>query len=193
MKFLSIDPSVNNTGWATFDTTPLEVPGIERSLGETHSRNKVIAKCWRWGTWYPDGGSLEMRILDLCSCINEDIGEFDHLIIEKPAFFSSEKGMIAARQNYTIDLAAITYYIGGWFRLMHRQFHPVTAIQWKGNVSKDITKRKFFRKFSNVNTKTTTEHSIDATMLLHWWLESYAMVSPLITRSIGPELLAKML
>lgn len=155
MKILSIDPSVNNVGWATFDTS---IRGVREQ--------------WKWGKWELEGSNRTMRLVDLVQRISEDIGPVDQIVTEYPTFFSSEKGQMAARQNYTIDLAAICGYIAGRLCMDHHTWHCLTATQWKGTVKKEITARKFFRFFSMQDTGNISEHSIDAIMMLHYWIKS---------------------
>lgn len=194
MRVISIDPSVNNVGYCIFE------PHL---TGPKANRKK---KSWRWGTIKPEGFSLEQKALDICQIIQSElfpwddkydgVGEFDFLVTEKPAFYSSEKGQIAAHQNYTIDLAAINYFVAGYFRKDHRTHYSITATAWKGSVPKIITMKKFYRTFGidpNVPNKKLTDHAIDATMLLHFWLTTYAMVSPLVAPHISPAQLQELL
>jgi len=161
MKVLSLDPSKNNVGWATFDGT-----------------RKVKPRAWKWGTFQLEGMNLEMRMYDLVQKIGEEIGEFDFLVTERPAFFSCERGEIAAHQNYTIDLAAIAYYVAGWYHMDHRHHFAITANQWKGTVSKAVTARRFFRSFPYVDPQTLSEHAIDAVMLARFTLHDYICNMP---------------
>ena len=162
MRSLAIDPSINNVGWSLFDS-------------------KAPSKCeaWRWGTIHPTGVNLEMRITDTIQQLSDTFAwdVLDFLITERPAFFSSERGQIAAHMNYTIDLAAVSYYIAGWFHMDHRKHFAITANQWKGSVPKAITARRFFAAFPKVDTRTLDEHAIDAMMLHKWWLENVAVVT----------------
>lgn len=152
MRFLALDPSVNNVGWTLFDS------------------KKPAMKMWRWGTFNLEGFNRTQRICDLRGMIDLTIkGGFDHLVGEYPTFFSSEKGQIAAHKSYTIDLAYVLGYIAGWYQKDHRTFHPITAIEWKGAVKKEVTARKFFRIFK-VPLYTLSEHAIDSTMMLRHFL-----------------------
>lgn len=185
MKVLSIDSSINNVGWTLFKTHNGMNP------------IKEIQRAWKWGTWYPTGGSLEARILDICQKIIVEINGFDILVTEKPAFYSSEKGQIAARQNYTIDLAAINYFIAGFFHKDHRTHYAITAMSWKGSVAKEITQKLFFKRFRGRMTEkqmgSVSEHSVDSTMMLRYWLETIGMHEPRFARKASPELLQRLL
>lgn len=192
MRLLALDPSVNDVGWATFDTSEIKV-GHQYLLKNIDRLRKIaIRQVWKWGTWHLEGTSLEMRQLDLVQTIIANIGPFDILIGEKPSFFDNARGHIASRQNYTIDLAAVLNYVAGWFHKDHRNYFPINVMAWKGNVPKMVTARQFFRIFGykeRIPPAGLTDHAIDATMLLHYWLKTYGLHSRLIAQDIGPELL----
>lgn len=140
-----------------------------------------------------------MKITDLIQTIEEEIGEFHFLCTERPAFFSSERGQIAAHMNYTIDLAAINYGVAGWFHMDHRHHFAITATQWKGQVSKEITARRFFKRFKWVKKGKVgadsgiSEHSIDATMLARFCIEEYLVRVPRSLLDSPPESLLRLL
>lgn len=157
MRSLSLDPSINHVGWALLD-----------------HQEKTKQAAWEWGTFELEGANLQMRFMHLVECIQQSIGHFDFLITEKPTFFTSEKGQVAARQNYTIDLAACAFFVAGWFEMDHRHHFPITATQWKGSVSKLITARQFFKLWPLVETNAISEHAIDAVMLHRYWVQYYA-------------------
>lgn len=176
MRILMIDPSKNNVGWATLNT------GCKKR-----------ERAWKWGTWHPQGHNLQMRMVDLAQTIEAEIPEFDFLITEKPMFFSSERGQVAAHQNYTIDLAAISYFIAGWFKMDHRRHFPITANQWKGQVTKEITARRFFAAFPKIEKGSLSEHAIDAVMLGRWTIENYFFDLPPALLGSSPESLRSLL
>lgn len=163
MTLLSIDPSVHNVGWALFNT-----------------KAKNQATAWQFGTWHPTGFNLEMKITDVIQTIDSQIGEFDFLCTERPAFFSSERGQIAAHMNYTIDLAYINGYLAGWFRKDHRRHFGITANQWKGTINKTITGRRFFRSFPHVKPSSLDEHAIDAIMLARFCVDQFLCTTPAV-------------
>lgn len=193
MKILSIDPSTTSgyVGWATFD---LDALTVKKLTPKNAMRWKK--QVWKWGEWKLEGGSMEMRLFDLIQTIGLEIGEFQFLVGEKPAFYNNERGHIAAHQNYTIDIAAMLYWIAGWFHMDHRHFHPVTAMIWKGSVPKLITERQFFRVFGlrgELMPTKLTDHACDATMLLHWWLKTYGFNSRLVSQCIDAATLRLLL
>lgn len=130
---------------------------------------------------------LVERIGDLL--LSEGVEKLDFMITERPAFFSSERGQVAAHQNYTIDLAAIAFYVAGWYHMDHRRHFAITANQWKGSVPKEVTARRFFRDFPHAKAGELSEHAIDAMMLHRFWLTEYAVHSRLAVRGSSPEAL----
>lgn len=194
MKVLCLDSSVNNVGWCVFDGTELKRHALKGGVINKAFALNAKMKAWTWGTFMLEGSSKSMRFLDLVQQIIAVIGnDFDYLITEQPAFYSSEKGQVAARMNYTIDLASCNYFVAGWFHMTHREHFPITAITWKGSVSKAVTTKKFLRTFPKIRLNKITEHAIDATMLLHYWLSTFAVNSPLVERRISPELIRVLL
>lgn len=155
MRVLAIDPSIHNVGFATWNSCKPD-----------------RFSAWKWGCWNLEGYNYQMRLMDLLNHIDDTVGPFDILVSEWPAFYSSDKGKIAAHMNYTIDLAGICYFIAGWYRLDHRHHFPLTASMWKGSVPKLVTQRKFIRTF-NKFAHHINEHAVDATMMLHYWLTTY--------------------
>lgn len=147
MIVLSLDPSVNNVGWAVYDT---------------------IQRKWWWGQWKLEANNFQAKCRELALHIELEIGEYDHLVIEWPTFYNSAKGHVAAKMGYTIDLAAIAMYVAGYRKLGPDQLDLVTALEWKGTVTKVVTMKKFMRIFG-IKDHQLSDHVIDAIMLLHFW------------------------
>lgn len=147
-RILAIDPSVNSLGWALLDV----VPGRQRT--------------WKWGLIKPEGHNFVQKLNDICGMISLECGHFDELVVEWPTFFNNARGHTAAVQGYTINLAAICAYIGGYFHIEPNRFFLLTATEWKGSVSKQVTMRRFLKRFG---TKWfSLDHNVvDAIMLLH--------------------------
>lgn len=155
MKIVALDPSVHNVGWCLIRPFAAKIQNV-----------------WKWGTFHLEGRSLEMKLLDLVQKIDNEIGEFTILLTERPMFFSSERGQIAAHRNFTIDLAAVNYFVAGWYKKDHRNHFAMTANLWKGSVPKDVTARRFFRDFPNIRAARVSEHAIDAMMMSCYWIEA---------------------
>lgn len=157
MKVLAIDPSVNFVGWTLFDSKKKGKP----------------TRQWKWGTIRVEGHNYQMKLVMLLQTLGElGLLDVDHLVTEWPTFFSSEKGQMAAHQNYTIDLGGVCAFLAGSMGLDHRRWHLLTATAWKGSVSKYVTGRKFFRVF-RIDPNHLSEHEIDSTMMLRYWLIEY--------------------
>lgn len=148
MKILAIDPSVNQCGWATVEIT------------ETSAE-------FKWGMWEISGINFQMRCADIRDYIISDVGEFDEFVGEWPMYYDSEKGRVAAKQGFTINLAGIVMFIAGWFQIIHQRLHLYTAPEWKGTVPKAVTARRFFKVFG-VDSATVDHNAVDATMMLHF-------------------------
>lgn len=153
MRILVIDPSVNFCGWALLDT-----------------EGKSIKSRWSMGLIRPEGKNYAMRCVEILQQLQEVAPDIDHLVTEWPTFFDSARGHMAARQNYTVNLAGICGYIAGRYGFDHRKWSLITAITWKGSVSKDVTARKFYRHFGRKWQDKISEHEIDAVMLLHYFM-----------------------
>lgn len=157
MRVLAIDPSVNNVGWCLFN-----------------SRIRKYKKQWKWGTLKLEGHNYQMKLVDLVQLLDQlvDLSRIDILVTEWPTYFDCERGDIAAHSNFTINLAGVCAYLAGTMGLDHRRWHNATATTWKGSVNKYITGNRFFRVFGK-HQRDISEHSIDATMMLRWWLITY--------------------
>lgn len=173
MKILILDPSINDVGWAVWN-----------------SKAKNRLKAWKWGTIKLSGINYAERLMDLIDQLDTLLPNgFDILVTEWPAFYSSQKGHIAAHQNYTIDLAGICFWVAGWYRMDHRHHFPMTAKMWKGSVPKLVTQRKFLRTFGK-QARSMSEHAIDATMMGHYWLTTYGEKAFKVLREeFKPELI----
>ncbi len=157
-KILSLDPSINHVGFATLQI-------YDDGTAE-----------WKWGVWHLEGTHIVDRWHDLRAYIQMHIGtDFDTLVIEWPQFYNSTKGSVAAKQGYTINLAAIGAFVAGWFGLPPDRIHLITAPQWKGTQTKQITAKRFFRAF-DLETAQVDNNAIDAAMLLLAWARGELLV-----------------
>jgi hypothetical protein len=121
---------------------------------------------WAWGMFALEGYNLLQRCADLRAYIQQSGNDdFTDLICEWPTFYDSEEGNVAAKQNFTINLAAVASYIAGFFRLDTNRINLVTAPQWKGQAKKRMTARRFFNHFG-IDAFKLDHNAVDATMLL---------------------------
>jgi hypothetical protein len=151
MRFLSIDPSTTRIGWAMHDT----LAGDFNNFGS-----------WSHG-WYcpPEQGSLTKKLWGIKNYFFQ--AKADHLICERPMFFNSEKGRIAAKEGYTNNLAMVIGTIYGC--LPSIQLFLYTPQQWKGSVPKEITAVRFKKIFKYAG-EMPVHDVIDAIMLLRYHL-----------------------
>lgn len=165
-KALSLDCSVNNVGFAT----------LQISYDEEQQQK---AFDWEFGVWNLEGEGLLDRCLDLCHYIQQtNNADFTDLLIEWPMFYESTKGQIAAQQSYTINLAAVGAFVIGFFHAPLDRVRLITAPQWKGNASKAVTARRFFRRF-NINSLHVDHNAVDACMMLLAEAEKKGWLMPL--------------
>jgi hypothetical protein len=175
---LSIDPSVRNLGWCCVNMNRLwdedDWYDLEDGRGWTYGLVQMestkgvrpdILK-YRWMEAY----------LDLKTNLDIDDNEPTHFASEWPAFYNSEKGRIAASNNYTVGLASISSYIAGQFNFVPQNIALWTPMQWKFNAPKDVTKNRFVQRFGERGEKLARQVSddvIDAIMIAVYWLSIY--------------------
>jgi hypothetical protein len=169
---LSIDPSTKRIGWAM-----LAYPLSPACLCELDAG-------WTYGSWPVEGVTLQQKMRSagrLIKTLPVGDGQCVQLVAELPTFFSSEKGRIAAKEGYTINLAMILGYIMGKLEGGGVPTMFYTPGMWKGTVSKEITRKKFFRTFKDANAnanagwkggveRTYDHDTVDAIMILRYWL-----------------------
>lgn len=176
MNLISIDPSINNVGWAV-------VAGLERDA-ETGVWDDSKA-LWRYGNWIVSAHSLQAKWVEIVEymIMEFDVNpECDEIVLEWPMYFGTEKGQVAAQQGHTLNLAGIDGYIAGYFRLPWRQIHLITAPQWKGSVSKEITKMRFFRAMGVKHIFKVDHNAVDAVMMLFEYCKRKKITFKLVTQ-----------
>ncbi len=154
MNFLSIDPSVNNIGFAI--------------LQIKNGKPSVLKD----GTLYPDKElSIQQKAEWVFASLQKIDAQFDESIIqcvfEYPTFMGGIKGLIASQKGYTIDLGVMVGYLSGLLLggFPNDVFY-YTPMQWKGTRPKTATQAEIKRKFPSF--RPHSEHSIDAIgMALH--------------------------
>ena len=157
MKYLSIDPSVNNIGWATYES-PLSEP------------YNPVDGLWAWGEWNPpEGATLQERCAYICN--KAKAKDPTHLVVEYPTFMVSLKGQIAAQKGYTIDLATVVGFVAGSLQLSPHAIFFYTPMQWKGQKKKHMIEVRFLSVFGREH-KGTSDHAYEATMMLYKHLKN---------------------
>jgi hypothetical protein len=178
MKIVSIDPSINDVGWCVVD-------GLQRDEDGVWDNSKVD---WQWGHWKIRGNSLTYKLREIVEWMilsfdGLDADE-DWLVLEWPAFFGSARGQVAAQQGHTINLAGVDGYIAGFFRLPPQNIHLVTANQWKGNLPKEITRKRFFHALGQKEIFKINHNTVDAVMLLHEFCKRRQIVWKITTTKV---------
>jgi hypothetical protein len=164
---LSIDPSVNNLGYALYN------------MGVGEEMYNLNSDAWLYGTVYPHGKYMQHKWRDAYRQLGVRLDGLvpTHFASEWPCFFSGEKGRIAAQLGYTIDLAGIVGYLAGRFGVNADWISLWKPQQWKGSVPKYVTERKFVRLFGlgakKAISRGISNDAIDAIMIAEYWLSLY--------------------
>lgn len=145
MKFLAVDPSINNVGLAYYNS---DTQVVRTRI--FHPPKLDLA---------PMGASI-LRFIFISFLQGEKV---DKLIVEYPNFQGSTKGLIAMQQGYTLDLAYICGVLAGGMQLASADVMLPTPLEWKGNQPKAATELRVQRWFG---TLQISEHEYDALGLL---------------------------
>lgn len=185
IRVLALDPSVNRCGYASALFTPVggfRLPQMN-AKGDCTEGVEPMTWCersskWSWG--YFDMGALGLiaRLREIVQFIGMIYPDgHDIFIGEYPTFYNVERGHIAAIRGDTTNLAAINGYVAGHFRLPPNQIHFITATKWKGSVSKEITRQRFFKSFGIAKHYKIDHNAVDAAMMLLTWCQRTGLVS----------------
>lgn len=128
-KWVAIDPGLGGTGWARFDGIHLKDWGIIR-LRENIFENKAL--------------DISNRLKDICRSSGR-------VFIEWPSF----QNLIAQNTGSIIKLA---FLIGVIYREIDYPY-LIPVIRWKGNLPKEITKKRAEKYFGITGFKS---HAADA-------------------------------
>jgi hypothetical protein len=181
VKIVSIDPSINDVGWAVCS-------GLERDSDGVWDDSKAD---WRWGCWKIRSNSLSFKLREIVEWMIVEFDgldpDVDILILEWPQFFDAERGHIAAQQGHTINLAAVDAYIAGFFRMRPENYHLIRPSEWKGNLSKEITRKRFFRNLGIKQIYTVDHNAVDAVMLLLRWCKDHHVTLKIVSATMLRE------
>jgi hypothetical protein len=165
---LAIDPSINNLGFAIYD------------MGKGKDQYNLDSGAWTYGLINPKGKYLQHRWRDAYRQLVDHWLEgrmITHLVSEWPTFFKSEKGLIAAQEGYTIEIASIVAYLAGRLNVKADYISMFTPQRWKGSVPKHVTEGKFKRLFGEGASKALrrgiSNDVVDAIMIGEYWLSLY--------------------
>lgn len=155
MIILGLDPSVNNVGLALL--------------------NSDTGDCQTW-TFHPKRtketpmtqvGAQLARFIFL-SVLQGKIRP-DLVVAEYPQWEGSERGLIAAQQGYTLDLAFIVGYAVATLGLVPTKIMTPTPMEWKGNMPKTAVKARF-EKYFEISADGISDHEYEAAMMAVWGL-----------------------
>lgn len=148
-----------NLGWACYSFDRGEIYNLEN---------------WHYGVIHPQGKHLQHRWKDAYEKLRARLDPMPtHFAAEWPTFYNSQKGKIAAQENYTVNLAGIAAYLAGRLEVRPEYISLWTAGQWKGQVPKEITARKFHRLFGERTFRVSSSDVIDAIMIAQYWIDLY--------------------
>lgn len=150
MNILAIDPSVNNVGIAWYST---EEKKLSTKLFHPPKDWKMV--------------SIAIQIIKSIQTMKE----FDVIIMEYPQYEGSARGDIASKKGYTLDLAFLCGFIGGFFDLGSAKTLTPTPREWKGNRPKTATAFDVYKEFPSL-ILNMSEHEIDAVGMILWYLKT---------------------
>ena len=130
---LSIDPGMNRLGWALWSPK-----GKLRDYGLVSGRD-LGATSW-------EGTTLKVvgRVARLISSRGVST-----IVCEMPEEFGSRKGKAALASGSVRKLAYLVGAIGGRAQGFGVEFFPVEVMIWKGNVPKEITRKRVLRDWGD--------------------------------------------
>jgi len=169
---LAIDPSINNLGWAVYHSggTPNDLHGTYYD-----DYRQVYRNSWNYGLFNPDNSRLPTSLCRyFLDAISANSYRITKAVVEMPTFFNSQVGRIAAKQGHTSRLAWIDGYVAGYFHLEDGSYTEYTPTEWKGTMTKAMTRAKMIRDFNLSQTDRALnlkDDTIDAIMLLKYYLE----------------------
>ncbi len=153
---MSIDPGLGGTGyavWSRATASKLELPLESGSIPSAE-------------------GTLQVRMAWICACIRHTsyLRGVCEIVIEKPAFMEGGKGIVAARDG---DLVTLSILVGALIGHMWRTengrevaatygTHLVDVVDWKGNMSKEMTEVRVKQKLPKWRSQSNTTHEADA-------------------------------
>jgi Holliday junction resolvasome RuvABC endonuclease subunit len=147
MILISVDPGLNGTGWAIFNSgkkgiSLLDVGVItDRKSDSFQKRGENILK------------DLEVIM---------DGREMFELAVEFPSFFQSSHGEMVARRGDLVKLAWFVGVISGAVIARDMPLRIVEVNEWKGQLKKDVVIRRIERKFPEVSEHKIKTHAWDA-------------------------------
>lgn len=159
MLILGIDPSVNNIGIALYDT---ETEELKTNCFHPFRSNDSITQV----------GNQIARHIWTCVLQGKKV---DCMVLEYPQFEDSERGIVAMKQGYILDLAFLVGYLACSFGVSARKTFTPSVKEWKGTTPKKAIEVRFYRRFPNLAGAKISDHEYEAAMLIMWLLDVKAI------------------
>lgn len=142
MRILAIDPGLRNMGWAVLETANLLQYGLIKAQS-AHKDEPWVKRALRASGEV--GGLIDEWRPERLAC-------------EMPVELQSYKGRAALASGAVRKLAFLVGVIGGLARARGINFTIYEPMQWKGNVPKEITRKRVLRRYPDV--PPDTDHNI---------------------------------
>lgn len=152
MRYLGVDPSVNDVGLALYDDQTLRLrTATFHPLREGRNTTNIAVQIVR-----------HIKI----SLLQGEKGP-DVMVLEHPQWENSERGHKAAARGYTLDLAYLIGFIAGSMGLAGNKIWTPTPLEWKGNAPKTAIGHRFWKRFG-IDPEAVTDHEFEAAMMIDW-------------------------
>lgn len=154
MRYLGIDPSVNNVGIAFYDDETDELVTATfhpKRLSETTS-TQIAVQIVRY---------ILIQLL-------QGRKRADYIVLEHPQWEDSQRGNQAAAKGYTLDLAFLVGYIAGSMGLAATKTFTPTPLEWKGNMPKTAVESRFKKRWPK--HRKVSDHEFEAAMMIDWMI-----------------------
>jgi hypothetical protein len=141
--FMTVDPGLNGTGWVVFQN--MQDPRF-RANGVINIRN---------GDW-------DSRAIDIACEIYAIACELEvrKIYCEYPAYFDSAAGQMVAKRG---DLLKLTFLVGCLKGISHpMRFSLLPVNTWKGQLPKEVVKKRIQRILGDDLCKRLKSHDVDA-------------------------------
>jgi hypothetical protein len=171
---LSLDPSINNLGWAQCDL----------AHGASSPDIYDISR-WKSGVIHPQGLEIQHKWEDAYRQLAAELGVESwptHIVAEQPCWMPSAKGRTAAALDYTIHLAQMVAGVIAWFRIPANNVTLLTPMQWKGSMPKKVTRARLKKAFTDGEFEGLSDDEVDAIGLGLFWLKRW------LERRQGPSM-----
>ncbi len=144
MKYIAIDPSINNIGVAIMNDGDLTT----RTLSPTEKGKDYLMSFLR----------VAFRNV-----------QCDVLICEYPNFQTSQRGIIAAQQGYTLNLAFVCGFVAAIIDA--KKVVMATPTEWKGQTPKHIIGARY-TQWTGEDFNEISDHEYEAAMMIEWYIRT---------------------